>query len=57
MELIDKIADNLYQNIASKFGEVNIADQNASSVLESNQARLFDSIRRQRQMCIRDSCY
>ena len=42
MELIDKIADNLYQNIASKFGEVNIADQNASSVLESNQARLFD---------------
>ena len=42
MELIDEIADNLYQNIASKFGEVNIADQNASSVLESNQARLFD---------------
>ena len=42
MELIDKIADNLYQNIASKFGEVNIADKDASSVLESEQARLFD---------------
>ena len=42
MELINKIADNLYQNIASKFGEVNIADKDASSVLESEQARLFD---------------
>lgn len=42
MELIDKIADNLYQNIASKFGAVNIADVNASSVIESSQARLFD---------------
>jgi len=42
MELINKIADTLYQNLASKFGAVNIADKNASAVLESNQARLFD---------------
>jgi len=42
MELINKIADTLYQNLASKFGAVNIADENAGAVLESNQARLFD---------------
>lgn len=42
MELINKIADTLYQNLASKFGEVNIADEGAGSVLESEQARLFD---------------
>ena len=42
MELINKIADTLYQNLASKFGEVNIADEGAGAVLESEQARLFD---------------
>jgi hypothetical protein len=42
MELINKIADTLYQNLASKFGEVNIADSSAGAVLESEQARLFD---------------
>lgn len=42
MELINKIADTLYQNLASKFGAVNIADKDAGAVLESNQARLFD---------------
>ena len=42
MELINKIADTLYQNLASKFGAVNIADENAGAVLESTQARLFD---------------
>ena len=42
MELINKIADTLYQNLASKFGEVNIADEGAGSVLESERARLFD---------------
>ena len=42
MELIKKIADTLYQNLASKFGEVNIADEGAGAVLESEQARLFD---------------
>ena len=42
MELINKIADTLYQNLASKFGEVNIADEGAGAVLETEQARLFD---------------
>lgn len=42
MELISKIADTLYQNLASKFGEVNIADEGAGAVLETEQARLFD---------------
>ena len=42
MDLINKIADTLYQNLASKFGEVNIADEGAGAVLESEQARLFD---------------
>jgi hypothetical protein len=42
MELINKIADTLYQNLASKFGSVNIANSEASAVIESSEARLFD---------------